>query len=183
MLNLNFATFPTLITQRLVLRAITFDDIQDMFEMRSDPRVMQYIPRPIAQTEEDAKAVIQMLLTTMEQKEGLVWGISFRNDTKLLGLIGYFRLKHTDFRAEIGYQLNAKFWQQGIAYETLVPVLNFGFNTMNCHSIEAVIDPDNIGSERVLQKCGFVKEAHFKENCFWDGRFLDSVIYSKLKKY
>ena len=51
---------------------------------------------------------------------------------------------------------------------------------MQLHSIEGVIDPDNEASERVLQKCGFVKEAHFKENEFYDGKFIDAVVYSKL---
>jgi ribosomal-protein-alanine N-acetyltransferase len=53
---------------------------------------------------------------------------------------------------------------------------------MKLHSIEAIIDPENFGSERVLQKCGFVKEAHLKENEFYEGRFLDTVIYSILNK-
>ena len=50
------------------------------------------------------------------------------------------------------------------------------------HSIEAVIDPENIASERVLQKNGFVKEAHILENELYDGKFWDTVIYSLLKR-
>jgi ribosomal-protein-alanine N-acetyltransferase len=53
---------------------------------------------------------------------------------------------------------------------------------MKLHSIEAVIDPENAASEKVLQKNGFVKEAHLKENEFYDGTFIDSVIYSRLSK-
>jgi len=61
-------------------------------------------------------------------------------------------------------------------------VMKYGFNEMNLHSMEAVIDPRNSASERVLIKNGFVKEGHFKENEFFNGEFLDSVIYSKIKK-
>jgi len=53
---------------------------------------------------------------------------------------------------------------------------------MKLHSIEALIDPDNIASEKVLQKNGFVKEEYLNENEFFDGKFLDTVIYSRLKK-
>jgi [ribosomal protein S5]-alanine N-acetyltransferase len=53
---------------------------------------------------------------------------------------------------------------------------------MKLHSIEAIIDPKNIGSEKVLLKNGFVKEAHFIENEFYNGQFLDTVIYSRLNK-
>ena len=52
---------------------------------------------------------------------------------------------------------------------------------MNLHSIEAIIDPENIASEKVLQKNGFVKEAHLRENELWEGKFRDTVIYSLLK--
>ena len=51
---------------------------------------------------------------------------------------------------------------------------------MKLHSIEAVIDPRNSASEKVLQKNGFIKEAHLKENEFFEGEFIDSVIYSRL---
>lgn len=53
---------------------------------------------------------------------------------------------------------------------------------MKLHSIEAMIDPKNHGSARVLEKNNFVKVAHLKENEFYEGRFLDTVIYSLLNK-
>ncbi len=181
MLNVHFDPFPTLITDRLMLRQITFDDAEMMFDMRSDPEMMAYIPRPLAKTIDDASALIQSMHDGGEKGESLLWAISYKNDTKLLGTIGYWRLKPEHYRAEVGYLLHRDFWQKGIMYEALQAVLEFGFNDMNCHSIEAIIDPDNVASARLLEKCGFVKEAHFKENCFWNGQFLDSVVYSRLK--
>ena len=71
---------------------------------------------------------------------------------------------------------------KGIATEALERVMKYGFNEMNLHSMEAVIDPRNRASEKVLLKNGFEKEGHFKENTFFNGEFLDSVIYSKIKK-
>jgi ribosomal-protein-alanine N-acetyltransferase len=61
-------------------------------------------------------------------------------------------------------------------------MLNFGFNSLQLHLIEAIIDPNNPTSERVLQILQFQKEAHFLENVFFGGKFWDSVIYSLLKK-
>jgi ribosomal-protein-alanine N-acetyltransferase len=53
---------------------------------------------------------------------------------------------------------------------------------MKLNSLEAIIDPDNHASAKVLEKNGFVKEAHLKEYEFYEGRFLDTVIYSILNK-
>ena len=71
---------------------------------------------------------------------------------------------------------------QGIVSEAIKMILEYGFNDLQMHSIEAVIDPENKASERVLQKNGFVKEAHILENELWEGKFWDSVIYSILKR-
>jgi ribosomal-protein-alanine N-acetyltransferase len=72
---------------------------------------------------------------------------------------------------------------KGIITEAIKEVVKFGFEIMKLHSIEAVIDPENNISEKVLQKNGFVKEAHLRENECFEGRFLDTVIYSILNKY
>jgi len=74
------------------------------------------------------------------------------------------------------------FTEKGIVTEAIEAILVYGFEVMNLHSVEAIIDPDNIASERVLQKNGFVKEAHIIENEFFDGKFWDTVIYSLLKR-
>jgi ribosomal-protein-alanine N-acetyltransferase len=71
---------------------------------------------------------------------------------------------------------------KGIVSEAVQEVVNYGFDVMKLHSIEAIIDPLNDASAKVLEKNGFVKEAHLRENEFYEGRFLDTVIYSLLNK-
>ena len=65
--------------------------------------------------------------------------------------------------------------------EAILAVLDFGFDTMHLHSIEANISPGNAASAGVLEATGFIKEAYFKEDFYYDGTFRDTVIYSKLK--
>jgi len=67
-------------------------------------------------------------------------------------------------------------------YETINRMVRFGFDEMNLHSIEANVNPANKKSKRVLEKIGFKKEAHFRENYLFNGEFLDSIIYSLLEK-
>jgi len=73
-----------------------------------------------------------------------------------------------------------EFHGNGFLTEAVSKVLEYGFKTMNLHSVEAIIDPKNIASARVLEKNDFINEAHFKQNEFFNGKFLDNVIYSKL---
>ncbi len=54
---------------------------------------------------------------------------------------------------------------------------------MKMHALEGVINPNNIASAKVLEKNGFVKEGHFIENEYFDGKFLDSAIYSLVNNH
>jgi ribosomal-protein-alanine N-acetyltransferase len=182
MLELNFTPFPILETERLLLRRVDKNDVNEIFSMRSNAETMQYIPRPLVINKEEALSHIALLDSGIEKNEAIYWAITFKGENKLLGIIGFYRTKFEDFRSEIGYMLLSENHGKGIASEAVERALNYGFNEMNLHSIEAVIDPRNYASERVLQKNGFIKEGYFKENTFFNGEFLDSVIYSKIKK-
>jgi ribosomal-protein-alanine N-acetyltransferase len=180
MLTINFNPFPNLETERLLLRRIDAIDVNEIFALRSNPETMKYIPRPIAKTTEDALEHIAIIDAKIETNEGINWAITLKGDPKLIGLIGHYRIKPEHFRTEIGYMLLPEFNGKGIITEAIKEVVNYGFKVMQLHSIEAIIAPENFGSEKVLQKNGFVKEAHLKENEFYEGRFLDTVIYSIL---
>jgi ribosomal-protein-alanine N-acetyltransferase len=183
MLDINFTPFPNLETERLQLRRVVNDDENEIFTLRSDTETMKYIPRPLVKTKEDVLAHIAMIDEKIENNEGINWAITLKGNPKLIGIIGHYRIKPEHYRAEIGYMLLPEYHGKGIITEAIKEVVNYGFRIMKLHSIEAVIDPENIASENVLQKNGFVKEAHLKENEYYEGRFLDTVIYSILNKH
>ena len=176
--NFSFLPFKNLESERLFLRQITIDDINEIFELRSNKNVMKYIPRPLCNTHEEVMEHIKMIQQKIELNEGINWAITLKNDNKLIGYIGHYRIKWEHFRSEIGYMLLPQYNVMGIATEAIKIAVEYGFNDMKMHSLEGVIDPENAASARVLEKNGFIKEAHFKENEFFNGKFIDSVIYS-----
>ncbi|POY38755.1 N-acetyltransferase [Flavobacterium alvei] len=178
MINLIFNPFPNLETERLLLRRVVNKDVEQIFALRSDKEVMKYIPRPLVKTKDDALAHITMIDEKIDTNEGINWAITLKNNDKLIGIIGLYRIQPEHFRAEIGYMLLPEYHGKGIVSEAINEVVNYGFASIKLHSIEAIIDPKNFASEKVLQKNGFVKEAHLKENEYYEGRFLDTVIYS-----
>ena len=182
MLTINFTSFPNLETERLLLRRVNNNDIKEVLALRSNPETMKYIPRPLVKNDDEALEHIAMIETKIENNEGINWAITLKDNPKLIGLIGHYRIKPEHYRSEIGYMILPEFNGKGIVTEAVQEVVNYGFEAMQLHSIEAVIDPDNIASAKVLEKNNFVKEAHLKENEFYDGRFYDSVIYSLLNK-
>lgn len=180
MLELNFTPFPTLTTNRLVLRQITIEDAPELFFMRTDERVMKYIERPRPKNIEDTITFINTISDLRNKNEIITWGIALKNEPKLIGTVVYLNFKKENYRTEFGYALHPDYWRKGIMDEVAKAVLDYGFNTLKLHSIEANINPENIASQKLLEKNGFVREAYFKENFFWQGKFLDTAIYSLL---
>jgi [ribosomal protein S5]-alanine N-acetyltransferase len=80
----------------------------------------------------------------------------------------------------LGYVLHTAHQGKGIMAEALGAVLHYGFHTMKLHSAEANVNPENAASIRVLERQGFVREAYFRENYLFRGRFIDTAIYSLL---
>jgi ribosomal-protein-alanine N-acetyltransferase len=182
MLQLNFEPFPNLETERLFLRRVNNSDVKEILQLRSDPETIKYIPRPLLKNTEDALEHIANIDAKIATQEGINWAITLKGSQKLIGIIGHYRISPENYRAEIGYMLLPQFRGKQIIPEAIKKVVKYGFEEMKLHSIEAIIDPANLASEKVLQKNGFKKEAHLKENEFYEGRFLDTVIYSLLNK-
>ena len=181
MLQINFHPFPVLETDRLVLRNLHADDVNDLFEIRSNPVTMQYIPRPLAKTLSDAAVVIEMITGFTNKNERINWAITEKGSIKLIGVIGYVNIKPESLRAEVGYVLNNDYARKGISYEALQVVLDYGFEVMKLHSVEAIIHAENHASVKLIEKAGFVKEAYFKDYIFHNGRFHDELVYSLIR--
>jgi ribosomal-protein-alanine N-acetyltransferase len=180
MLTLDFQHFPILETSRLRLRKIGLQDQEAFFELRSSKTVMKYIDRPLARSRQDAIQLIEMMVELIDTNQGLTWTISLPEDPKMIGTVHLWKISRENYRAEIGYLLHPAFQGQGLMHETLKAVIHYGFADLKLHSLEANVNPDNLASVRLLEKCGFVREGYFKENYFYDGKFLDSAIYSIL---
>ena len=182
MLELNFSPFPEITTGRLLLRRMIPADVGEIFFLRSNEEVMKYIDRPRALSLQDAADFLAVIDKSLESHDGITWGLTMKDDPeKLIGTIGYWRLKKEHYRAEIGYMLHPVFWKKGIMKEAIYAVIEFGFTAMHLHSIEANINPGNVASAHILESTGFIKEAHFKEDYFFDGIFRDTIIYSRLQ--
>ncbi len=183
MLELNFSPFPEIKTKRLLLRRMTDADVPELLFLRSNEKVMQFIGREKTQSIEEAIAFVQRINTGVDANESIMWAITLaeKPDT-MIGTICFWNILKDHYRAEVGYVLHPGFWSQGIMKEALMAVVDFGFNEMKLHSIAGHINPENAVSGIVLEKCGFVKEAYFKEDFYFRGKFSDTAVYSLISK-
>lgn len=113
MLTLNFPSFPTLQTERLILRAHKNADAQALFALRSNETVMKYIYRERPKDIFDVQTLITTLNKGFENGDNLVWAIALKdNPSEMIGEVGYYRTDFANHRAEIGYMLNPDYWRK-----------------------------------------------------------------------
>ncbi len=178
MLRLDFSHIPVITTPRLVLRALVEKDAPAIFELRSDPAVMRYIPKPLNSRIEESLEMIRDFHEAAAKGDSILWGITVKGSRKVHGYIGFWRILKEHHRAEIGYALHYDLWGQGLMSEAVAATLKHGFRVIGLHSVEASVTPENTASIHVLERNGFTKEGYFKENFRSRGMFMDSVVYS-----
>jgi ribosomal-protein-alanine N-acetyltransferase len=182
MLTLNFKQFPVITTDRLILREHAMADAPTLFNLRTNQEVMHFIHRERPKTIQDIEAFITSFNDGYKNGQHIAWVIALKeNSDQMIGSIGYWRTDFANHRAEIGYMLHPDYWRRGIVSEALKATIDFGFEEIKLHSIQANVAPANNASQQILLKHGFVKEAYFKEDHYFNGKFLDSEVYSLLK--
>jgi ribosomal-protein-alanine N-acetyltransferase len=183
MLTVSFEPFPIIETARLLLRKFEYTDSASLLLLRSHPSVMRYIDRPPMKTLEESDAMVKRILDSLAGNDGITWAITLRGQPGIIGTIGFWRIMHEHHRAEIGYMISPDQQGTGLMQEAMTPILDYGFQKMKLHSVEAHVNPANKASIGILEKNKFVREAYYHENYYYNGRFLDSAIYSLLERY
>ena len=144
-------------TPSLLLRPIQDGDVQGIYELDSDPEVHRYLGNHPIKTMKEAEGIVAYI---QEQYETYGFGRWAVIDKESQEFVGWSGLKYETMVREdmdyndLGYRLKRKFWGLGIATETSLEALKFGFATLGLDEIYAGADVNNIGSNKVLQKVG-----------------------------
>lgn len=167
-------------TDRLVLRPLQETDVDALFRIFADEKVMRYWSTPPWTSPEPARAMIANDLA-QTSCDHLRLGIELAQDEHLLGTCTLFCINATCRRAEIGYALGSFAWGQGYISEALKALLDYGFQQLNLNRVEADIDPRNEASARALKRLGFTKEGYLRERWIVGQEISDSALYGLLQ--
>jgi ribosomal-protein-alanine N-acetyltransferase len=178
---MDWEQLPTINTNRLSLRSLSAQDVDDFYAVYSNPEVMRYWSTPPLPNRAAASDLIDEIHNGFKRHELLKWGIALRADDRVIGSVTLFHPDFTHRRAEIGYALGRAHWGKGYAQETLKAVLNYAFTVLNLHRIEADVDPRNAASVRTLERLGFQREGYLRERWQVNGEIQDAFFYGLLK--
>ena len=155
-------------TARLVLREFTSDDVDALYTLDSDPRVMRYLADGRPSTRADAEAGIERVLRRYVEHPGQgVWYVSRRDTGQFIGWVS-LKFAGDSPDVEVGYRYVYDAWGHGFATEAATRMLERGFDVVGLDRIIGVTHPDNAASQRVLTKIGMRDEG-------W-GRYYDKDL-------
>lgn len=143
---------PVLETPRLVLRAFSNEDINDIFEYASVKSVTDFLPWEAHQTLDDTKAFLKMSKEMFKKYGNIEFAILLKEENKVIGGISIRKWNDNNRCADIGYVLSSKYWGRGIITEAIKRIIKYGFEDLNVNRIEAHCDENNIGSYRAMEK-------------------------------
>ncbi len=166
-------------TERLIIRKFQNSDLNDLYEILSDPETVKYEPySPMSMQE-----VKESLLLRVESEEFVA--VECKADSKVIGNI--YLGKRDCESLELGYVFNRRYWSKGYATESGAKLTERLFES-GIHRIYAECDPKNTASWELLERLGFRREAFLRQNVYFkkdeSGKPLwkDTYIYAKLNE-
>jgi [ribosomal protein S5]-alanine N-acetyltransferase len=149
-------------TERLSLREITSDDLDDLLEIWGDPEAMRHFPRVL-----DRQAMLEWVGRNQRRYEQYghgLWAAHLRGERGLIGDCGLvFQEVEGVEELEVGYHFNRKYWGRGFAAESAQACLNYAFERLGRRRVISMIRPENVPSRRVAERNGLRIEKEF----FW----------------
>lgn len=177
-----FSQLPQVNTDRIVLRRMRASDVDDIYAYASDPDVARYTSWAPHTSPDETRQFVRRVLDAYLEKRVANWGIELVSERKLIGTGGYGSWDLQNSTAEIGYVIGKPYWGQGLMTEAVGAMVDFGFRRMSLNRIVIRMDPRNVGSWRVAEKCGCRFEGIARQVVYTKGSFDDLMVWAILRE-
>lgn len=169
-------------TDRLLLRPFEPGDLDALYEMQSDERVVRYLYFDARTREEVREGLAERIAGAAIKGEGewLSAAVISRESGHLVGDVALHWASVIHRQGELGFIIHPAHHGRGYAVEASIPLLAFAFQTLELHRVIGRAEARNTASARVLQKLGMRQEAHLIENEWVKGEWQSEVVYAIL---
>jgi ribosomal-protein-alanine N-acetyltransferase len=174
--------FPELVTTRLKLQEIRDEDAARLHAIWTDSLVTRYLVLDPFTEIQQTREMIGILKALYPSGEGLRWALSIPAGQEVIGTCGFHNWKKEHARAEIGYEMDPRYWGQGLMSEAVIAMLGYGFTEMGLNRVEAFVTVGNRKSLSFLEGNGFTREGTLRQYEWARGCYQDQWICSLLKQ-
>lgn len=172
-------------TRRLILRDYEESDKTAYFKLKSDSKTMYYLQDIQLFSQEESDTEFANILEDQKSTDRKFYFLhmELKNSHEQIGSVGYTVNANTPVGKLVGagYFIFPQFWNQGYVTEAFQKVIEYAFLENNVYRISTGCLSENVGSERVMQKCGLIKEAEHVDWEWHDGKMKTRLEYRLLK--
>ena len=177
-----FIETETIQTSRLIIRRLTSADAPSFFAVFSNAEVMRYWGSPALTDAVQAEQKIASILAHYEAGDLYQFAIVRKSDGQMIGTCTLHQIHVQNRRAEVGYVLGRPYWGNGFMNEAVRALIDYAFDKMKLHRLEADIDPRNEASAKSLERLGFQREGYLRERWIVGEEVSDSALYGLLAR-
>lgn len=172
--------FPTFWSKLVRLRQLRYKDIQTMPRLVTAHVAQYLVHMPYPYGTEDARRFINKSRRNFRLKKELNFAIDLMKNGNLVGVISLQRIDNVNKSGQIGYWIGKKYWNMGLATESINLLINYAFRVLRLHKVYANVLATNRASIRVLEKNGLKREGILRDSIYKYGKFFDVVLYYRL---
>jgi [ribosomal protein S5]-alanine N-acetyltransferase len=163
-------------SERILLRPVSFEDAEDMYEYTSDEETTRFLYNPHKDLEQTKSMIANYFVKEPIGKYAIV----LKDSNKMIGAIE-FRVDDWNKSGDLGFTLNRNFWGKGYMTEAGKLILGLAFEVLGLERVHAAHDVKNSASGKVLIRLGMKLEGVLRKSEMIKGELADSAYYSILK--
>ena len=148
-------------TERLILREFTLNDVEKLHSICSQPYILKWMPdwkRTVAERKEWISWVQNNYLKVTKNVAKIMIAVTLKSNKQLIGMVGIGNKEEVNNEIEIAYFISENYINKGYISEASKAMTEWAFTNLKLDYLIAIVEPDNISSQRVVEKCGFTKQ-------------------------
>lgn len=148
-------------TERLLLREFTAEDAEELQSICSQPHILKWMPdwkRTIAERREWISWVRENYPKAATASARVMLAVTLKTDGRLIGMAGIGNKEEVNNEPEIAYFISEEYGNKGYAGEAAKALTEWTFSNLKPAFLMAIVEPENVPSQRVVEKCGFTKQ-------------------------
>lgn len=173
----NFISFPNLETEKLKLRRMNHNDINDLFEMRNDSRMIEFSDSKIDENKDETRAYIDKMNKGIDESKWIVWAIEHKLTKRVIGSISIWNFNSALKSGELGFGIIPDYQGKGLMKEALLKVAEYGFKVINLKFLDAYTEENNRRSRSLLKSCNFTEVDKVDDEGFYSNRVYHMIVY------
>lgn len=167
-------------TPELQLEELSYKDLTKVHQLHSYPEVNEFSTLGIPKSLDETNEIIQIPILDHynSTRKYFAWKILLKPGEEFIGVVELKREMDQFRKGIICFKMVPNYWNKGYATNAVKAAINFGFEALSLHRIEAVTAQGNLGALRVLEKAGLTQEGSLKKNLPIRKQWTDSFLYA-----